>query len=113
MVTADRQERLLCKSDTDTLCQITTTEGASAPSQLTEITMQYDYILLDYGYNVKYKNGTLYLTDRRWKYMFDATTLKLGDLKYALKHYNIDSLPYLAKFRRHSDTNLWELYATK
>ncbi len=78
-----------------------------------EITMEYDYIQLDYGYNVKYKNGTLYLTDRRWKYMFDASTLKLGDLKYALKHYNIDSLPYLAKFRRHSDTNLWELYATK
>ena len=75
--------------------------------------MEYDYIQLDYGYNVKYKNGTLYLTDRRWKYMFDASTLKLGDLKYALKHYNIDSLPWLAKFRRHNDTNLWELYATK
>ena len=50
---------------------------------------------IDYGYDVKYKNGTLYLTDRRWKYMFDATTLKLGDVRYALKHNNIDSLPWL------------------
>ena len=99
MVTADRQERLLCKPDTDTLCQVTSTEGASAPSQLTEITM----------YKVRYKNDTLILTGEDVKYMFDATTTKLLELKRAIKDNNLDSLPRIAKFVRPTDKRVsWD-----
>ena len=73
---------------------------------------QFD-MYMQYGYTIEYFDNTLTLTDRRWKYKFDASVLKMSDLKYALKHYNIDSLPWYAKFRRHNDTNIYVLCSTK
>ena len=72
-------------------------------------------LFMQYGYTVKYSNGTIMLPDRRWRSMFSADKLKLGDLKYALKHYKqpgagIDTLPWYAKFRRYKDTDYFELY---
>ena len=81
------------------MCQVTLTEGASAPSQLTEITM----------YKVRYKNDTLILTGEDVKYMFDATTTKLLELKRAIKDNNLDSLPRVAKFIRPTDKRVsWD-----
>ncbi len=59
-------------------------------------------------YEVKYKNNTLVLTGYNEKYMFDATKLKLIELKQAIKNNTIDSLPRLAKFNKASK-NLWTI----
>lgn len=59
-------------------------------------------------YKVKYKNDTLVLTGADVKYMFDATKLKLIELKQAIKNNTVDSLPRLAKFNKAS-TNLWTI----
>ena len=74
--------------------------------------MNYDD-LLGFGYEVKYSNGTIMLTDRRWRYMFSADKLKLGDTRYAMKYNRVDTLPWYAKFRRYKDTNYYELYQYK
>ena len=72
--------------------------GASAPHNLTEITM----------YKVKYSNNTLVLTAHNVKYMFDAKKLKLLELKQAIKDNTVDSLPRIAKFI-HVGRALWRL----
>jgi len=59
-------------------------------------------------YEVEYKNDTLVLTGADVKYMFDATKLKLIELKQAIKNNTVDSLPRLAKFNKAS-TNLWTI----
>lgn len=76
------------------------TEGSfGSPHNLTEITM----------YKVKYKNDTLILTGEDVKYMFDATTTKLLELKRAIKDNNLDSLPRVAKFVRPTDKRVsWD-----
>jgi uncharacterized protein YegJ (DUF2314 family) len=60
-------------------------------------------------YKVKYKDDTLILTGTDIKYMFDATTTKLLELKRAIKDNNLDSLPRIAKFVRPTDKRVsWD-----
>ena len=59
-------------------------------------------------YEVKYKNDTPVLTGTDVKYMFDATKLKLIELKQAIKNNTVDSLPRLAKFNK-ANKNLWTI----
>ena len=60
-------------------------------------------------YKVRYKNDTLILTGEDVKYMFDATTTKLLELKRAIKDDNLDSLPRIAKFVRPTDKRVsWD-----
>jgi len=68
-------------------------EGASAPSQLTEITMK-----------LKYNNNTVIIENDTYKWMIDGTKTMLHVLKDADED-NLDKI-CMAKFKKVS-ANLW------
>ena len=68
--------------------------GLRPPLTTTEIIM----------YTVKYKNGTLILTSTDVAYMFDASKVKLLEIKQAIKDNTLEYLPH-TKFKKYK--HLW------